>query len=363
MSRAASIIEINGRAYDTTTGDVVGTVKKVASHVKDQSKVIDGFVRRSGTRAKSEITKPRTPQVTRKVTSAKAVHNRTQKSRALMRGVVSRPKVETERFKRGPIKPSLSKAVGAEQERRSRASAIPRDDHVKRFGLLKSAARPTDKPQTIVAKARPMGAKASASAQTQVMPSMVASASHQRLERMLDEALIHADAHKQMLRSRSRNPLVRFSRLPKWLTIAIILVILLLVAGFIAWRDVPQVAIKVAGQQAHVNAGLPGYAPAGFSVIGPISHTSGVVTVKYQNSSNNYSYDLAQRSSSWDSTSMAANVLKPDSQVQTSQVQGTTVYIYGKANDATWVNNGIWYTLKDKASLSSDQILRIVQSL
>lgn len=343
---------------------MIGVARKVASHVKDQSKVIDGFVRKSGslTKPKSDIARSKKPVVTRKVTSAKAVHNRTQKSHALMRAVVSRPKAEAEHSKPRLIKPSLSKAVGIEQERRSRANAIPRDNHVKRFGLLKPAAKAGPKPQTIVAKARPMGTKVHAG-QAAVMPSMVASASHQRLERMLDEALVRADAHKQMLRERSRNPLVRFSRLPKWLTIAIVLIALLLIAGFVAWRDVPQVAIRVAAQQAHVDAGLPSYAPAGFSVAKPISHASGVVTVKYQNGSNNYSYDLTQRNSSWDSTSMAANVLKPDSQVQTSQVQGTTVYIYGKANDATWVNNGIWYTLKNKASLSSDQILRIVQSL
>lgn len=366
MSRAASIIEINGRAYDTATGDVVDTVKKVATHVRDQSRAIDGFVRKSGTyaKARTEVVRPKKPLVARKVTSAKAVHNRTQKSHALMRGVVAKPKVEEESRHR-MVKPTLSRAVGVEQERRSRASAIQKDNHVKRFGLLKPAARKApEKPQTIVAKARPMGAKPHAATHAApVMPSMVVSASHQRLERMLDEALVRADAHKEMLRRRSHNPLVRFSRLPKWLTIAILLIVLLLAASIIAWRDVPQVAIKVAGQQAHVKAGLPGYAPSGFSVAGPISHSSNAVTVQYKDNSNGYSYDITQRSSSWDSTSMAANVLAPDSQVQTSQVQGTTVYIYGKQNNATWVNNGVWYTLKNNASLSSDQILHIVQSL
>jgi len=193
------------------------------------------------------------------------------------------------------------------------------------------------------------------------MPSMVASASHQKLERLLDEALVRADAHKKMMRKRSLNPFVRFNRLPKWLSIIIVFLILAAAAAVIAWRDVPAVAIKVAGQQAHVSAGLPAYVPTGFSVAGPISHTNNTVTVKYKNGS--YGYDITQRSSSWNSASLAANVLAPNSQVQTSLVQGTTVYIYGDQNNATWVNNGVWYTLKNNASLSSDQILRIVQSL
>jgi hypothetical protein len=364
VSRAASVIEINGTVYDATTGNVVGAVKKVASQVKDQSRAIDGFVRKSGNyaKAKTEMVKPQRPAPARHVNSARKVHNRTQKSSALMRGAVSKPKIEaTDR--KTLVKPSLSKAVGVEEERRARANAVVKHNHVKRFGVLKASKPHAAKPHTIVAKARPMQTRAKAAAASAPLPSMVASASHQRLERMLDEALVRADAHKQMLRKRSHNPFVRFNRLPKWLTAIIVLLILLLVAGFVAWRDVPQVAIRVAGQQAHVKAGLPGYTPAGFSVTGPISHSGGTVTIQYKSADSGYSYDLAQRSSSWNSTSLAANVLGPNSQVQTSQVQGTTVYIYGKNNDATWVNNGVWYTITNHASLSSDQILRIVQSL
>jgi hypothetical protein len=49
--------------------------------------------------------------------------------------------------------------------------------------------------------------------------------------------------------------------------------------------------------------------------------------------------------------------------VQTSVVNGTTVYIYGQTNDAAWVNNGVQYTVQDKASLNSDQLLKIANSL
>lgn len=369
MSRAASIIEINGTTYDATTGNVVGAVRKVATQVKDQSKAIDGFVRKSGqiAKTKTEEVLPKRQPVHRHVTNAKNVHNRTQRSRALMRTVVSKPKPKADEARANMVKPSVSHAVGVEQERRSRASAIVQHKHVKRFGTLRpsapSAAKP--RPATIIAKARPMvapTAKSKAAGVPAPLPSMVASASHQRLERMLDEALVRADAHKQMLKKRSKNPITRFSNLPKWLTISLIFLALLLIIGFIAWRDVPAVAIKVAGQQAHVKAGLPAYAPSGFSVAKPISASGGAVTLQYRSASG-YGYDITQRSSTWDSTSLAANVLDKDSQVQTSQVQGTTVYIYGKNNDATWVNNGVWYSLKNHASLSSDQILRIVQSL
>lgn len=349
MSKAASIIEINGTAYDAATGKVIGAVRNVASQVKDQSKNVDGFVRKSNP--------------VRHVKSARLVHSRAQKSKALMRTSVSKPKSEL--AKPGLIKPSLSKAVSVEQERRSRASAITRSKHVNRFGVPKPT-RPQPARQAhhgrtmVVAKARPVAQTASAVARP--LPSMVTSASHQRLERLLDEALVRADAHKESLKRRSRNPLNHLGRMPRWLSISIILLIALVIAIFIIWRDVPAVAIKVAGTQAHVDASLPSYVPSGFSVAGSVGHSGGSVNLTYKNAGG-ASYDLTQRSSSWDSRSLAANVLASASGVQTSEVQGMTVYIYGPSNDATWVNNGVWYSLTNRANLSSDQILRIVQSL
>ncbi|HEU5004810.1 MAG TPA: DUF4367 domain-containing protein [Candidatus Saccharimonadales bacterium] len=372
MSRAASIIEINGTRYDANSGNVVGAVKKVATQVKGQSKVIDGFVRKSGsaiTKAPAAVVKApaavipkRTPAEPRQAKLAHQVHNRTQRSNALMRNIVSKPKAQIAEVRQGLIKPSVSKAVGQEQERRARAVAIPKHSRVDRFGVLKTAE--TKPRHEITAKARPvvqMSQAVSAPAVAKPLPSMVVSASHQKLERLLDEALIRADAHKAMERKRSRNPLNHITRLPRWLVVSILLIIVIAIVGFFAWRDIPQVALKVAGEQAHVSASLPDYAPTGFSIAGPASHQGNTVVIKYQ--SGGYSYDITQKSSGWDSTSLAANVITPGLQVQTSQVQGTTVYIYGKQNNATWVNNGVWYTLKNNASLTSDQIMRIVQSM
>ncbi len=361
MSRATSIIEINGTSYDAATGNVVGAVSKVASQVKDQAKVIDGFVRKSGSaisKAPAAVIPKRATSEARPVRSAKQIHSRTQRSHALMRQSVGKPNLQATETNESSIKKS---GMTANPDRRERAHAIAKDARVERFGILKPAgAKPK---QAIVAKARPMNhhAQSVAKAVPQPLPSMVVSASHQRLERMLDEALIRADAHKEMMRRRSRNPLNRITRLPRWLVISVILVVLILLVGFFAWRNIPQVAVKVAGEQAHVSATFPAYAPSGFSVAGSISHQGNSVVIKYHNQ--NYTYDITQTSSSWDSTSLAANAIAPGSQVQTSQVQGTTVYIYGQQNNATWVNNGVWYKLQNHASLTSDQILKIVQSM
>ena len=355
MSKPGSVIEINGVSYDASGGKVTNP---------QQSKVIDGFVRRpTQTKKAKKIQSPAKPA--RRPQTAQKVHSRTQKSQALMRGGVNRPSPDKPKSTK-PVKPSLSKAVDAESERRSRASAITRDNRVRRFGLgskPKSLA-PEAKAQ-IVATARPMNVAAGPSqAVAAPLPSMVASASHQRLERMLDEALVRADAHKQMLKSRSNSPLRWFGGLPKWLAFTIVALAILLLASLLVWRSMPAVAIKVADLQAHVSASLPSYVPANFALTHPINHSSGTVTVDYKNSQNSaLDYKIIQTSSAWDSSSLIANALGGKAASQTSQVQGTTVYIYGPNSDATWVNNGIWYTLKNNANLSSDQILRIVQSM
>lgn len=359
VSKTGSVIEINGTRYGAD-GAVSGSIRKVANQVK----TIDGFVRKAkavSTKSANNKIRKIVNRPTSQAKSAKQVHSRAQKSHALMRTVVERPKAQKP-LRRKLIKPSLSKVVEVEQERRSRASAITRDRQVNRFGSPQPAK--VSRPE-IIAKARPMQKVSAGNATTApIPPSMVASASHQRLERMLDEALIRADAHKQMIKSRSKNPLNHLGKIPRWLAVTIMIILLILLAAFFAWRSMPAVAIKVASQEAHVNASLPSYAPVGYSIAGSVGHAGSKVIINYQSTGNSaLGYSISQQSSTWDSASLAANVLGNKADAQTSQVQGTTVYIYGKQNNATWVNNGVWYTLKNNASLTSDQILHIVQSM
>lgn len=150
--------------------------------------------------------------------------------------------------------------------------------------------------------------------------------------------------------------------MPKWLTVGASALVLTTAAGLFAWQNIPQVAVKVASSRASVNASAPAYTPEGYRFSAPISYTKGLVTVRYQ-SANGQSYEITQQSSRLDSTSLASTVLSSEANVQTSQVKGNTVYIYGDKNDATWVNNGVRYTIVDNAGLDSNQILRIAGSL
>ena len=121
--------------------------------------------------------------------------------------------------------------------------------------------------------------------------------------------------------------------------------------------------MRVEASEAHVSAAVPSYTPLGYSFAAPVSHSGQAVTIKFTSSDNSaQNFSITQKTSNWDSATLAANIGSESAQVQTSQINGTTVYIYGASNNASWVNHGVMHTLDNHAGLSSDQILKIAGS-
>jgi hypothetical protein len=304
------------------------------------SKVIDGFVR--------------TKQ------AATQLHTKTIRSKTLMRNAVAKPVSSS--------KPNVSTSKNINQiDREGRASKIVKNTHVQRFGGFVSSVKPKALEGEVVNRSNHSSLQTSAGAAVAMppLPSMITSVSHQNLERMLDEALVKADSHKQAMRRQisSKNPLKRIRYMSRWITLSAAVFAVLSVGGFLAYQKLPQVAIKLAASRAHIRASVPGYKPSGFNVAGPINYAQGAVTIHYKSALSNQAFTLVQKQSNLDSTAVASTVVPTNSTVQTSQVGGNTVYIYGAGNDAAWVNNGVLYTIKNNASLPSDQLIKIVQSL
>ena len=371
MAKTASIVDINGSRYNSVTGEVLGSIKATARR-SQEDQVIDGFVKQ---KAATKVPKPKSrvepaakkPRQARVVhASAKSIHNRKEHSHTLVRAAVARPKLrlkEASANLSAIAKPSL-KSLGT--ERINRAKMVPKDSRVSRFGLKLPSSTVETQAASKAAAVKPakrITKQAIVKPLAKPLPSMVTSASHQRLERILDEALLKADAHKQALKYRRRNPLAKIWRLPRWLSIVIIVLAIVLIAGLIIWQTVPAVAVKVASIRSHVSATSPAYTPTGFSMNSVQAQTE-AVSIKYQAKADPAAnYVLTQTKSNWDSSSLAANTIAKDESVQTSEVGGTTVYIYGSSNDAAWVTGGQLYKIENNAHLNSDQILKIAQSL
>jgi hypothetical protein len=352
--------------------------------------VMDGFMRDSSGSAPSQ---PKIHKITeasnllipksasdRLRTAAKDVHSRAQRSQTLMRSAVKKPtatiaKTANYNLRRPEIKPRIA---AIDSGRLNRVQTIEKNQKVRHFGHGVSAI-PKQPAQTQQAKEqkaevgevvpRQERAKtASPNAKSLVykpLPSMITSASHQQLERLLDEALTRADAHKKHKRGQmpEQSLLQKALAAPRWLSVGVAVVIVGLLAGFIAMNKIPAVAVRIAAAKAHIAAQVPGYTPSGFSFAGPVSYSDGKVGIQYKaNDSSSRAFTISQASSKMSSKSLEDKVVPDNVQVQTSVVNGTTVYIYGQSNDAAWVNNGMQYTIKDGANLNSDQLLKIANS-
>jgi len=108
---------------------------------------------------------------------------------------------------------------------------------------------------------------------------------------------------------------------------------------------------------------MPSYKPGGFALSGPITYSTGKISVSYQSNSDNRSYRVTQSNSAWNSETLLDNFVAVNRRAyQTFQDRGKTIYIYDGSN-ATWVDRGVWYQIEGASSLSSDQLLRIANSL
>ena len=335
MAKTLGVVEIEGRQYDAVTGQLVGAAKQAAAKLRQTaSGNMDGFMKSSA------------------------------RSRLAKQPVVAKTALGTDRL-----------PASADAQRTARARKIRRHHKVIRFGRssaempknVKSTALKAVSGEVVSRQVNNSGdpPPSVATATPVTLPSVMAS--HRQLDKLLDQALRAADAHKQARRGRlaNQNLWQKLRRAPRWLSIGSAILAIMTFLGFFAWQNMPDVAMRVAASRSHLNASVPQYTPSGFSFSGPISYSNGLVTIDYTaNGDANRSFSISQRASSWDSVSLLANYVVPSGQsYQTFQNKGSTVYIYGTSKGATWVDHGIWYNIKSNAKLNADQLLRIADSM
>jgi hypothetical protein len=136
-----------------------------------------------------------------------------------------------------------------------------------------------------------------------------------------------------------------------------------LLAGFFAIQNVPNLSMRVAATRAGFDASMPGYKPAGFSFKGPIKYSPGQVSVAYSSNTDDRAYEVKQKASNWNSDALRANFVESEGkQYQTFQDRGRTLYIYNGSN-ATWVDDGVWYQIEGESDMTTDQLIRIASSI
>lgn len=279
---------------------------------------------------------------TQKSTPSSLVHSSLQKSQTLIRHVTKKPT---------SVPASRPKSVGNTMD-------IARSNKISRFAPRSSLAPPAapDKPD-LAPKHHPIISKLNKThspKQTQAAAGLSKSA-----QDIKHEAIAAALAQPGV-----KGPRRSFlQRHPRTFLVSVIGVIILLVGGYFTYVNLPGLSVRIAAAQAGINATYPGYRPDGYSLNGPVTFSDGQVTINFSSNTGTSSFSIKQSKSTWDSSAVLDNVVRPKvgDKYITNQEHGLTIYTYD--GNATWVNGGILYNIEGDAPLSGNQLRRIATSL
>lgn len=334
-----NIIVINGKSYN------VGTSWKPKS--------IDGFGRRV---AKGKLAHPLKSLSASKKQIHKKAENLSrpiQKSKILVRSGLKKPHVS--RLITASL-PAKTKAVAGNAEKRSHAG---RSRLISRFSNSATPRKVSKKYAGLsVAKHKiPLGSELSRAS------AKIAKRSKTRLadfEHAISSASAHLEKTPRNLRSKR---LFKTGRRRKIANIVSGTLALLLLAGFFGYQNAPNIEMRLASRRAGFAGNLPSYKPAGYGLAGKVNYQPGKISVSFKSRTDNKSFNITEQASDWSSSSLLAKVVAKDNKpYQQYTQQGKTVYITD-SNKATWVDGGVWYLVEGNAELTSDQLLRIAESL
>ena len=330
-------ITVKGRTYDAVTGLPVNKRSEASA------------------RATTEL------RPGRREVSATAVHKRTQKSNILRRTAVKKP----EAIKR--TQPTVGKKRTMDIAINPRVSKFaPHPVASKKFSTKDVNDVKPPQPHPIAERAIK---KLSAKKTTKTSPVATKLPTAKELkDRAIKEAMAKTDT-KVLHTTKKRSRKLR-AKLPsiheswdKRLIWGVLAVLLVAVVGWSVFNFIPSISVSIAAQQAGVEASYPQYIPDGFRLHQPVTYTDGEVKLDFASNSNDDSYTITQTKSSWDSSAVLDNIVKPtagDNYLTTTE-KGLTIYTYDSS--AVWVNGGVLYKIVSDAHLSNEQIRKIATSL
>lgn len=346
----AQFIVINGKKYDAKTGRLIENTTPVTPLTKPAPGVaLDGFSRRPKT-AKPVV--------------AHAIHQKTEKSKTLMRGAVKKPITNKVHAKAHHVSHAPQQTQGTAKpvayERFNRAAAVPKSHAISRFGISHKQEITPARMQHSIAQIPVKPAPAV------TMPVPKQAVSRKEISNPFAAAVENATSHEQIKpkKQTKRHKIARALKVsPRMVSVGSAVFAIVLLGGFFVYQNVPVMAMRVAAARSGVDAQIPSYKPGGFALSGPITYSTGKISVNYQSASDNRSFRITQSNSAWNSETLLENYVAVNRRAyQTFQDRGKTIFIYDGSN-ATWVDRGVWYQIEGASALNSDQLLRIANSL
>jgi hypothetical protein len=342
-------IEINGRVYDPRTGVEIGgnTVIKP----RGQKTSIDGFMGNKSARIRPAPTPaPHSPKPAREHPGPKQTKRQVARSQTLLRSVVSKPEAKETRAHESPTSPLHQHSL----RRQKIAQTTPKSRHINKFNdSYATSAVPTTSRHLPVAEQQKRPAQ-HLSAKTKA----VASDNRHTTIKDFEQAIQNATSHLEAMPKKSKRKLKATKA-----RVALVSASAVLLFGFFAWQNTPNLQMRLAASRANIPASLPAYSPAGFGIDGNVQTEPGKVTVSFQSRTDDKAFRIIQQASDWNTQALYANYVLPSP--QSSQIytdDNKTIYLF-ESSGATWVDNGIWYRIEGTAELTSEQLQRIASSL
>jgi len=363
VGHTKTIIEINGKRYDANSGKLLD--RQPATHQAAPS------VSSAATAEHHIPVKVHHPAARH---SGKHVsHHMPQRSKTLMRHAVTKPITQISSVVSQSVESSLQTFVPQLQvssERIARAKKIHKSKLVDRFGF---SAAPVFVKKVAPLPVKPAPPVKSAPGHTSTSRPAHAPTHHigvvhhsARVESVLADGLRKANSlkHATPKKTRAHHRIARKLGVSnKTVNLGAGAAAVLLIAAFTFYQNAPNLAMRTAASKAGIHASLPGYQPSGFSLNGPIEYAPGRVTLSFRSNTDNRQYKVIQQTSYWNNEALLGNYVAKNYQTYQTYRQGDrTVYLYDNDN-ASWVENGIWYQIAGNAALSSDQLLDIAASL
>lgn len=404
MGAQKNTITINGRIYDTATGQVIPSQ---SSHVapKASSKV---FVSQTKKSERKKITvfetneqlitpsleKPKPSHVVKEtashpshttddthakqievshkkpqqhpIRSTSGLHRKTERSETLMRHIVKKPGAH----KSGQATVAISGLVaqpksqiirGDQSARKERASSTILNAHVSKFAPG-AASKVTKRTAAIPVKQAPkhQAEQALASFTMKQAPPITVTTTKAKSD-ILATALQNAASHRApnigRKKSHDEKSKQNFARIIASLGIVFVL------GGFFAYNNLPGISLRSASSKIGFSAAIPKDKPVGFGLSKSIQYQPGRVVLSFNSNTDNSGFTLSQEKTNQAESNLASTYIGgAEDAFSTTNTKGNTIYIYDKTQ-ATWINNGILYKIKGTAALSTNQLLDISASL
>ncbi len=389
----ANVIELNGRMYDAHSGSLLerATNKKVHAsfhsnphghYHNHQSKPIDSIQAPTVRRQPASKT-PVSVNHHQFSQPVVAVAAKTVPVRQAASPARRRPKPSTILHRTGlsvPLAQEIMPAVASpavqakfDRHRLHRAEAVTRSDSISRFAkfgqeisrsklpagdITKHLARTHHVSDIVESTQRPLKSPHSAHP---VRSKTMQETKEALIKHRLDQAHSAKQHHKVATQHAHSSRKQRRAKTASLATGALAVIVL---AGYVAYLNVPSISMKLATSQAGFAATMPGQTPSGYSLNGPIAAETGQVTINFASNTDDRGFAITQQPSTWDSQALLENyVSQKTAQHTTYQDRGLTVYVF-EGDNAAWVNAGKLYKLDGKnSSLSSAQILSLATSM